>query len=446
MNIVRGKIYIGYIMNYQDPLNSGRLAVYIPELFPLNYPGKNYVFCRNGISTFHKSRDPFSKEYISYGSYTPIHPGTRVLVTFLNENLENGIIIGIDSDTKLPIQEKDAKNYYLIMQTKNGSRIYFDENKNIFHIMAAQGKTNIYLSETDILLQTEEFNPETGDLKRRNAIDIDDNGINFYIGEAVYSFTEEGLTITYPKSSSYFNITKNGIDISAKKYINLSSDEGKIHVYSKNLFLNGYNETHVLSNDLRLTGSQKAQLSGTTVNVQGWFDTHIKGMHVGIDSIIMTSLQSLVTNKLSLAYENSFSSLSNETSIIKTITTTTYARGSTLNLIDGMTIRGMGLGASVSSSVGTTLSSTSTALQLSLMSINTTLLLNDPSGAMAAANSILTNSIAGTASAASGANAFVFKSANPNGKDPLSGYIAFIKDSEDKDKFNIIPDTIMVMK
>ena len=276
-NDIKGKSFEGYIIDKKDPLNLNRYAIYIPELMAPARFGSKWVWCKNVIGSFTRHRDPITKIYYSYGSYQPLTPGTRVLVNFIKNNMEDGgYIIAVTSTVKSEHANRD--DYTLIYKTKNNSKFYIDENKNILHISHANGKTNFYMSDRDIVLQINdaENTKTTDNYKLNSSIKLHKNEIDFIFGDVIYKFSKNGFSMSTGEKNnlSFIDITRDGINISGQKYINMIT-EGKVNINGGKTFLTGYDECHVFSNDLRLTGSQKAQLSGTTVNVQGWFDTHI---------------------------------------------------------------------------------------------------------------------------------------------------------------------------
>ena len=366
---IKGKIFEGYILDKPDVDNLNRYAVYIPELMaPAGY-GAKYIFCKNIIGSFSQHKDPISKMYYSLGSYQPLTPGTRVLVTFTRNTMENsGYILAVNSTIKSDNFDRD--NYTLIFKTKNGSRLYVDENKDIVHLAHNDGASNVYLSNEDIILQ---LNDADGDKYELNtALKIHKGEIQFIFNDTIFKFNRNGWNFSIGKDNnlSFIDVTKEGIQISGQKYINIVTD-GKLSLGGNKTFLTGYDECHVFGNDLRLTGSQKAQLSGTTVNVQGWFDAHIKGLHVGINGYISIDSQSLFTNNFNLVANNNYAPIFNETSLIYTNSSQIHARASTIEAQDGFILSGLGVGASTTASIGTALSASLLGLKITLMGIIT---------------------------------------------------------------------------
>ncbi len=441
---IKGKIFEGYIIDKPDPDNLNRYAVYIPELMAPAAYGARYVFCKNDISSFTRHRDPISKMSYSHGSYQPLTPGTRVLVTFTKNTMENsGKIIAVDGTIKSEHHDRD--NYTLVFKTKNNSKLYIDENKNVIHLLHKNGKSNIYMTDDDIILQ---LNDENGNEYELNtALKIHKGEIQLIIGKTVYKFSQNGwnMTIGDENNLSFIDVTKEGVQISGKSYINIVTD-GKLSLNGSKSFLTGYDECHVFGNDLRLTGSQKAQLSGTTVNVQGWFDAHVKGLHVGIEGFISIDSQSLFTNNFNLVASNNYAPIYNETSMIYTNSTQIHARASTIEAQDGFIISGMGVGASTASTVGVSLSSSLLTLKISLMGINTALLMNEPSGAMAAVNYLLTQTIAGSANPASDLTPTVLPINDDDVKDPIAALAKKIKNSEIQAEKNTYTDEVVMYR
>jgi len=438
---IKGRIFEGYIIDKPDPDNLNRYAVYIPELMAPAAYGAKYVFCRNDIGSFTRHKDPISKMYYSHGSYHPLTPGTKVLVTFTRNTMENsGKIIAIDGTIKSEHYDRD--NYTLVFKTKTGSKLYIDENKEVIHLLHKNGNSNIYMTDEDIILQ---LNDEVGDDYELNtALKIHKGEIQFIFGKTVYKFTQNGwnMTIGDENNLSFIDVTKEGIQISGKSYINIVTD-GKLSLNGGKSFLTGYDECHVFGNDLRLTGSQKAQLSGTTVNIQGWFDAHIKGLHVGIEAYVSIDSQALFLNNFNLVANNNYAPIMNNTSMIYTNTSQIHARTSTIEAQDGFIISGMGVGANTAGTVGTSLSSSLLTLKISLMGINTGLLMNDSTGSMAAVNYLLTQTIAGSANPASDLVPTVLPINNDDIKDPIAALAKKIKNNEIQAEKNTYMDEVV---
>jgi len=397
----QGKIFQGYIVDKKDPAGLNRKAVYIENLLKSQYPGEKYIWCKEIINTYIRTRDPLKNNipYMSYGHYQPILPGTKVLVAFVNNNLESGYIIGIDSTVNTPLN-KDKE--WVIYKTNEGSEFYINEENNILHINHAKGKSNILMTDKDIILQINQHEKGNEDfLKNKTMVTLDSDGIFFKVGKASYKFSEEGVIfqISDEKSPAYLDFSKNAFNLNVGKTFSINTSES-IHINSKKTFVSGVEELHLNANDTRLTGTQKAQISGSTVVMWGWLDAHVKGMHVGLDAMMSIDTQSIIKNDFSLAIANDFSILKSSKSVVNTVSTGIIAEGSSVRLQDGIILSGLGIGAAVAGAVTGTTSGVTTSIKLILAGINTTMLINTPF--VGAANQVLSATIAGSASQASG--------------------------------------------
>ena len=124
-------------------------------------------------------------------------------------------------------------------------------------------------------------------------------------------------------------------------------------------------------------------------------------MCITMESQVKYSIKTLLYDRVVFATANEYSSVYNVSNILHSISTTTYSRVSTNDLIDSFSLGGMGLGSSTSTSVSTSTVSMMLSLDTTLAGVGTTLLTNDPFTGFA--NQTLTSGIAGSANQASGA-------------------------------------------
>jgi hypothetical protein len=405
-NDIQGKIFYGYVLDIPDPMEAGRTAVYIPDLMPTSIPGSKYTFCINLINTYFKSRNTFSvsKEVISYGSYMPLLTGTKVIVMFLKNNLNSGYIIGIDADIKKP--KTRSKNFYQLIKTQKNKEIIIDDDLGFFFLKVQDGKDiqagSIFINDDTINLQLSGQSPDGPFFERQSSLELGKSYFRLNIGDAIYQFDESGFSMSLGENkATYFDISIDGISMQGNKYINISSENGKAHIYAPETYVTGATELHLYGNDTRLTGAQKAQVSGTTINIQSYYDTHIKSMNITMESQVKYSIKTLLYDRVVFATANEYSSVYNVSNILHSISTTTYSRVSTNDLIDSFSLGGMGLGSSTSTSVSTSTVSMMLSLDTTLAGVGTTLLTNDPFTGFA--NQTLTSGIAGSANQASGA-------------------------------------------
>jgi hypothetical protein len=440
---IAGKTFIGYVLDIKDPAGLGRKAVYIPNLLKSTIAGEKYVFCKEAINTYVRARNPLKSNYpyFSYGSYQPILPGTKVLVTFVNNSLESGYIIGIDATVKEPFAEGE----WLVFKTPKGSEFYINDDNNVCHIKNANGKTNLYMTDTDIYLQVNQIDENAKaetDLKAQSYIQISPSFIQLKIGDTLYRFGENGINFSSGSDSlTAFEMTKDTITINANKNITISTDEGNLNLSGQYTYISGYTELHAYGNDARFTGAQKAQISGNTVALWGWMDAHVKGMHVGIDAWIQLDVTSLIKNEENLAMHYSLSSLTARTSAIDVTSCALKAESYSLKGQDGVVISNLGVGSGVSSSVGTSLSTVATGIKFSLMGINTFFLMSDPF--TGAATQVLTMTLAGAANSAIGSITPVGSGISKlDHKNSVIATISMRSSAEENSKKYILPDKL----
>lgn len=146
------KEYIGKILSDNDSQKlQGRYKVHIPELM-YQMSNNSGIWCKNAV---HANRVTNS-ESGTYGSYVPLHPGTNVIVKFVNNDPNTGYITRIVSDDKsnsLPFNITDRDDYYQIMRTpKNNNIIGICENtsdlpNNSIHIYYHHSQTVIIIDQ-----------------------------------------------------------------------------------------------------------------------------------------------------------------------------------------------------------------------------------------------------------------------------------------------------------
>jgi hypothetical protein len=403
---IQGKIFYGYVLDIPDPMEAGRTAVYIPDLMPTSIPGSKYTFCVNLINTYFKSRNTFSvsKEMISYGSYMPLLTGTKVIVMFLKNNLNSGYIIGIDADIKKP--KTRSKNFYQLIKTQKNKEIIIDDDLGFFFLKVQDGKDiqagSIFINDDTINLQLSGQSPDGPFFERQSSLELGKNYFRLNIGEAIYQFDENGFSMSLGEDkATYFDISVDGISMQGNKYVNISSENGKAHIYSPETYVTGDVELHLYGNDTRLTGAQKAQITGLTINLQSFLDIHLKSMNINMQSLVKYSIKTTMYDKIVTTIANEYSSVHNTSSILHTTSSTTYSRASTNDLIDSFALNGMGMGSSTSTSIATNTVGTMTAIDTTFMTIGTTLLINDPFTGFTAQN--LVSQMAGSANQAAGA-------------------------------------------
>ena len=389
--------YIGVIQNiskYPDPEGRGRIPVYIEELMTFNYNQRNkkFIWCDNTISNYTIQRSE-SGEYIRYGNYTPLYEGTKVSVNFSDpSNINTGYISAFASDISSPI-DKDLNEYYCVARTKDGSEIYLDNKNNIIHLMNARGMSNVRMTKDSITLSINNRESETN-FSNASSMILDEHGLTIVVGDKRYEFTDTGVRFSLGEGSkSFFDMTKKGLEFTGGDHLKIQT-AGELTLSADRFLLDSLNEMHLNASDLRLTGTQKAQLSGTTVNVQGFLTANLKALHVGIDSLISTDTKTIINNQMSLINNNQ-NIINNTNTTVNNLVTGIDIKGAGTIVEDGLTLKNMGIGSSTSASISASVTATTTSIYLTLATIGTALLMNDPFTGIV--NNILSKSIAGTA-------------------------------------------------
>lgn len=169
--------YAGVIVSGEDSENRGRYKVFIPELMYHVQSENNTedvgLFCMNHVC---KYRNTQSHNGI-YGQYFPLHPNTRVIVKFYEEDLSTGYIDRIIGDyhcesdvsgvssAPFKINSTERDEYYQLLRTvaedliaiscktssipKNGIHIYNHTDQNVL-ILDEKGVHLYSKSDLDI--------------------------------------------------------------------------------------------------------------------------------------------------------------------------------------------------------------------------------------------------------------------------------------------------------
>lgn len=167
MNITIGKEYIGKIVSGIDSKQQGGYLVHIPEILP-HLAESGGIYCKNGVHTWRLTQSDSGV----YGSYFPLHPGTKVAVQFSDTDLNSGRIVKIISDdsakSDLDIKSGSAKSsaedrdeqYIIIATPKKKNSIFINENSssdsNSMFIIFNGLRSAIKISEDGIHISTDD--------------------------------------------------------------------------------------------------------------------------------------------------------------------------------------------------------------------------------------------------------------------------------------------------
>ena len=156
------KLFYGKILKDIDPKHRGYYKVhfYSAEYFLEETEG---IWCRNGVHSWRNTPDSEGGEY---GQYFPLHPGTKVLIRFLEEDFNTGEIVRIVSDEepvkKFPLSKKPAdrdqitqiyrtikyENIFVINEDTTG------QVKDSIHIYYHKKQTKIVIDQNGIHIFT----------------------------------------------------------------------------------------------------------------------------------------------------------------------------------------------------------------------------------------------------------------------------------------------------
>lgn len=120
--------FAGVVVTGQDEKNKGRYYVLIPELmYNIHDKDEGKILCMNHVSNYRNTYCDTngSPEFATtgvYGQYFPLHPGTKVIVKFYEEDFQTAYIDRIISDyyedsMPLKIETSERDQYYQLLRT-----------------------------------------------------------------------------------------------------------------------------------------------------------------------------------------------------------------------------------------------------------------------------------------------------------------------------------------
>ncbi len=179
-DIIVGKEYSGVLVpatvpSYYDPKYMGRYLIHIAELMP-HKPEDEGIWCKNHV---HKNRMTRSSVG-TYGSYMPLHAGTKVIIKFYENDWQTGYVDRIISDYEenttweaqdnegtIP-DEKDRDEQYILLKTpKKWNILYVNEDTK-------NEPNTIYL----VFNRDDENLKSPGEPGRRTVYRVDESGIH----------------------------------------------------------------------------------------------------------------------------------------------------------------------------------------------------------------------------------------------------------------------------
>ena len=389
------KVFLGTVLPIQDGLSPTKVAVNIPELQLLINSQKEILVentLTNNLFTINTNTNPNDLAYKLniqnksdthiIGNYYPLLPGTDVYIKFKSDLLSSGYIVGFANDiNRVNPQIGDPQTLFLIAKYDN-NMVYLDPSKKRFHI-SLNGESDLFMDQQGIILQ---MNDNTGDEPVfRSQLELNKNGFRVKIKDKELNFNESGLSIGSPNSETQFVMSDKGFNISAEKYINIST-HGTLNIYGENTHIQGEGEMNVRGTITKLTGHQKISMNGAIVHVRSWLDTHIKsGMNLTLESLLKMEINASLRDDLTLGMHNQYASVFNKSSMLSAETGLYDSKSITTQVTDSMSIKDLGIGTSTSASVGTSAASIMLGTKTALMAFTTTINIDNIGPAIASA-------------------------------------------------------------
>ena len=429
--ITPNKKYFATVLDLHDPIFPEKLYVGIPELKFLSTGGMNtngFLVENNLTNNYIGTKDEFDN-IIYTGSFAPLLPGTDVIVEFLTDDPNSGRIVAY-ADTHKLLPTGINKNTDHLIASYNNNKVYLDGENNRFHV-SLNGLSDFFMDEDGIVFQ---LSTNTKPSTFQSYMELNRNGFMIRFGDNILSFNDSGFYLTYGDKQANFSLTEKGLNLVGEEYINIST-KGTLNLYGGISNIQGEGDLNIRGNNLKLTGSQKAALNGGIIHVNSWLDTHIKaGLNLSIESKLKLDIFSLLKDENILGVSNSFNGVYNETTMLKSETINFKASAISVDVVDGMVIKDMGIGSSTSSSMGLSTSAAMLSTKLSMMALTTTFNINNigPSIASTVINETTTGDVATSASSFSISD-FILSSPASNASE-LKTFINHMNDSDKQDK------------
>lgn len=162
--------FIGHVLKDPDPLQQGRYKVHIPELMQHIAEDKG-IWCKNHVHNWRIT----SSDVGEYGSYLPLHAGTKVIIKFYKNDINTAYADRIISDAEVETDKEaqDSVTKKPALEDRDEQYIIFKTPKkfNVFYVNEdTQNEPN-----TIYLVYNRDGSPE-----RRTVYRIDESGIQLW--------------------------------------------------------------------------------------------------------------------------------------------------------------------------------------------------------------------------------------------------------------------------
>jgi hypothetical protein len=263
--------------------------------------------------------------------------------------------------------------------------------------MHNKGETSVVLA--DDVISMEVSTGKNSGKQSDTSMTMSKGSFVFKLKDATMKFDESGFFVGSDGESSYFKVTKDGIELHGESFVKGTAKE-VVTMQGKTVTISGSKDLSLKSNHLRLSGTQLLNLTGSHIGIEAIFNVRLKGQHIGTEATILhtTDAPARITN-IPIQDVKTVGVYS-EKSSTHNIKTSVYALKSGQVFSEGQTLVNSGMG-SILAEGAYTAGKTTTGLMVEATKALTTLTTLKNSG-MAAAGNILVKELGGSADAAQG--------------------------------------------
>ena len=312
-DIEQGKLYPGVVVKlssgkWSDSKKKGRYSVQLDELIS----NQHTITAFNSVGSWRYNNYSGS----SYGSYYPLFPGTRVLVTFLSESSSSGVIVstlpnGMDNENyynELPFKTETRDTVYQVIETRYiKSGLWFFENSdkynNSVHLYYKRGRTGMIFSDIGISYFTDsDENKEIAGssfeyVHGSKLVNTDgdyhhysETNYNVYSGLNV-NIKSKNTTTIHADKNLILTAPKGSGTLYTKKNFSLTSDKDII-VKGKNVYIGG-------DSTIKLkVGTSEIEITSSAINITTTNGKFHASMELVLESMMTALMHGAVQTKV----------------------------------------------------------------------------------------------------------------------------------------------------
>jgi len=369
------KMVRGIVRPEKNVADPSLVALHIPGTTnsPDGSVGEQVIYAYNGLNTFHRTHQ-MNGQVVTSGNYNQIPADTPVFALVAGDT---AVIIGIASNNVSVPDVTKRDDLTVVAHTPKGKVISLDDRNDNIIISHGKGESTVALADNLISLEISETDDESNK-QRHTSFEISKNAFIFRMKEATMKFDETGLSVTFDSTdkkghSSYFSVTRDSINIYGQKSVHLNADE-LINMVAEKAVLNGTSETEILSSNLKLSGTQLTKIAGTQIEMEAFWDVHLKAMHIGIQAVNkITEFAAL--KQSGYTTENKTVGVYSESSATHNVWTGTFNVGAVALFLDTRIVESSGLGLTAASTTWADTDGVMLAAHTALATTGTALLL-----------------------------------------------------------------------